>query len=77
MSRRWMKRKFFVNTTYLETQGLIRTKKIPGYHDKALKGDRKRQRSARLNKAYRVIYTITEKVELEVLQIEEINKHEY
>jgi proteic killer suppression protein len=62
---------------YLETQGITKTKKIPGYNDEALKGNRKGQRSARLNKAYRVIYIVTEKGELEVVQIEEINKHKY
>ncbi len=62
---------------YVETEGLAVTRKIRGYNDEALKGERKGQRSARLNKAYRVIYTVTGNNELEIVQIEEVNKHKY
>ena len=33
-------------------------KKFPGFHDEKLKGDRKGQRSSRLNLQYRVIYVV-------------------
>jgi proteic killer suppression protein len=36
--------------------GLLRARKIPGYHDEPLKGNRSGQRSIRLNQAYRAIY---------------------
>ena len=39
-------------------QGLNKVRKVPGYHDEPLKGNRRGQRSARLSKAYRAIYNI-------------------
>lgn len=62
--------------TYLETIGVVETRKIKGYHDEPLKGERKGQRSVRLNKAYRAIYTETVKGKIEVM-IVEVNKHKY
>ncbi len=50
--------------------------KIKGYHDEPLKGKRKGQRSIRLSKSYRAIYTI-KKNEIEFVSIEEVNKHDY
>ena len=40
----------------VEIYGIHEIRKIPGYHDEPLKGDRKGQRSVRLNKSYRLIY---------------------
>ena len=40
--------------------GLRETRKIKGYHDEPLQGDRKGQRSIRLNKAYRAFYIVKE-----------------
>ncbi len=55
--------------------GIRETRKLPGFHDEPLQGDRKGQRSVRLNKAYRAIYIETIQG-LELLVIE-VNKHEY
>jgi len=63
--------------SYIERIGLAETRKIPGHNDEALSGKRKGQRSARLNKAYRVIYILSSKAEIEIVQIIEINKHKY
>ena len=60
----------------VETDGLEVVRKVPGFHDEPLKGDRKGQRSIRLSRAYRAIYVI-KKQELEFVSIEEVNKHEY
>lgn len=38
--------------------GLLNVRKIPGFHDEPLKGERKEQRCIRLSKAYRAIYVI-------------------
>lgn len=57
--------------------GLEETRKRPGYHDEPLRGDRKGQRSIRLNRAYRAIYEIRNEGSLEFVSIEEVNKHEY
>ncbi len=56
-------------------QGIIMARKIPGYHDEPLAGDRKGQRSIRLNKAYRAIY-IEEQNSVKIIVIE-VNKHDY
>lgn len=65
----------WVNT--VELDGIRICRKLSGYHDEPLKGDRKGQRSVRLNKAYRVIYEETESGNLILIAVQEINKHEY
>jgi proteic killer suppression protein len=57
--------------------GLLEVRKIPGYHDEPLKGDRRGQRSIRLSKAYRAIYIINNKDEMEIVEVIEVNKHDY
>lgn len=61
----------------IERIGLLETRKIPSFHDEPLKGDRKGQRSIRLNKAYRAIYEISDKGEIHLIKIVEVNKHDY
>lgn len=57
-------------------KGLYEVRKIAGYHDEPLKGNRKGQRSIRLNVAYRAIYTI-KKGMISFVEVQEVNKHEY
>lgn len=57
--------------------GLGAVRKIPGYHDEPLQGKRKGQRSIRLNIAYRAIYTVNQANEIEFVEVQEVNKHEY
>lgn len=55
--------------------GPMAVRKIPGFHDEALKGDWKGCRSSNLNKQYRVIYSIHRK---EVMVcVEQIGPHDY
>ncbi len=61
----------------VELDGIRNTRKLSGYHDEPLKGDRKGQRSIRLNKAYRVIYEETNSGNIILIAVQEINKHEY
>lgn len=61
----------------VEKQGIREVRKVPSYHDEPLKGQRKGQRSIRLTKAYRAIYTEHKNGELEIILVEEVNKHEY
>lgn len=61
----------------VEDNGIREVRKISGYHDEPLKGDRKGQRSVRLNRAYRLIYIIDENGELEIIKVIEVNKHKY
>ena len=59
----------------VESQGLWEVAKNPGFHDESLKGERKAQRSVRMNKAYSIIYrVIKDRIHIELI---EVNKHEY
>ena len=55
--------------------GIRETRRLPGYHDEPLLGRRRGQRSIRLNRAYRAIYTET--IEGLKRTVIEVNKHEY
>jgi len=58
--------------------GLNEVRKISGYHDEPLQGDRVGQRSIRLNRAYRAIYIVEEPTNsVSFVEIIEVTKHEY
>lgn len=73
----YIKEKLLLWVDAVEKLGINKIRVIPGFHDEPLKGDRKGQRSIRLNKAYRAIYIENEKKEIVVISIVEVNKHEY
>ena len=60
----------------VEHDGLETVRKVPGYHDEPLKGERRGQRSIRLSRAYRAIYEIKQDV-VEFASVEEVSKHKY
>lgn len=61
----------------VEHEGLEESRKIPGFHDEPLKGKRKGERSIRLSRAYRAIYSVRSKGKISIAYVEEVNKHEY
>lgn len=61
----------------VEARGLEEVRKIPGYHDEPLRGDRQGQRSIRLSRAYRAIYVVKADGGIEFVSVEEVSKHEY
>lgn len=61
----------------IEEEGLECTRRRPGLHDEPLKGSREGQRSIRINRAYRAIYRVVSTEEIEVVRVEEVNKHDY
>ena len=61
----------------VEAQGLLQARRIPGYHDEPLKGDRLGQRSIRLSRSYRAIYKTEESGQAEIIKVEEVTKHDY
>ncbi len=73
----YIKEKLLLWVDSVERMGINKIRKIPGYHDEPLKGERQGQRSIRLNKAYRAIYIENEKKEIIIISIIEVNKHEY
>lgn len=57
--------------------GLDEVRKIPGFHDEPLKGNRKGQRSIRLSRSYRAIYRVLNDGTLRFARVEEVSKHGY
>jgi len=73
----YIKEKLYKWVEQIKLLGLSEVRKIKGYHDEQLKGDRFGQRSIRLNKAYRAIYVIKENEIIDFVSIIEVNKHDY
>ena len=69
--------KFKYWVSLVETMGLESVREIKGFHDEPLKGKRSGQRSIRLNKAYRAIDVINQDGGVEIVEVQEVNKHEY
>ena len=63
--------------TQVESLGIRKVMQIKGYHDEPLKGERKGQRSIRLNKAYRAFYRKLDNGAIEIIEVFDINKHKY
>jgi toxin HigB-1 len=61
----------------VEQYGLDEVRKVPGYHDEPLKGDRAGQRSVRLSKSWRAFYVIKEHGQVEFVLVQEVNHHDY
>lgn len=61
----------------VETQGLEEARKVSGYHDEPLHGERQGQRSIRLSRSYRAIYVVESEGVVRYVLIEEITKHAY
>jgi len=59
----------------VEQFGIREVSKSKGFHDEPLKGNRKGQRSVRLNRSYRLIYLARNNF-LEIILIE-VNNHDY
>jgi len=70
-------RKFRIWVTLIEESGIREMRKCKGFHDEPLKGKHQGQRSVRLNRAYRAIYVEHEMGEVELIEVLEVNKHEY
>jgi len=70
-------RKFRIWAALVEESGIREIRKHKGFHDEPLKGKRQGQRSVRLNKAYRAMYVEHDSGEVELIEVLEVNKHEY
>ncbi len=57
--------------------GILEVRKVSGYHDEPLYGNRLGQRSIRLNKSYRAIYVELNNGQIQFIEIVEVNKHDY
>lgn len=61
----------------VEMLGLREIKKVPGYHDEPLSGNRAGQRSIRLSRSYRAIYVEEKDGTIELVIIIKVSKHNY
>lgn len=61
----------------VERIGISEMRKIKGYHDEPLRGERIGQRSIRLSHSYRAIYVEQINGEIILLTVIEVNKHDY
>lgn len=69
--------KFRFWAALVEESGIREVRKSKGFHDEPLRGDRRGQRSVRLNRSYRAIYIEAANGELELIEVLEVNNHEY
>lgn len=72
-----LQEKFRAWLVAVNKSGLEETRKRPGWHDEPLLGDRKGQRSIRLNKQWRAIYIIKANGDVEFIEVTEVMPHEY
>jgi proteic killer suppression protein len=70
-------RKFRLWAALVEESGIREVRKHKGFHDEPLQGKRRGQRSVRLNRAYRAIYVEHDTGEVELIEVLEVNKHDY
>ncbi len=70
-------RKYEYWVDLLQTIGLREARKYKGFHDEPLRGDRRGQRSVRFSKSYRIIYREIQPSRFEVIEVLEVNKHDY
>lgn len=68
---------FDLRVEIIETDGFRAMQKVKGYRDHSLKGNRKGQRSSSLSKSWRVIYQLDEKTNQLIVDVLEVNHHEY
>ncbi len=61
----------------VEEDGIRKVRQLPGYHDEPLVGERRGQRSVRLNRAYRLFYQEDDTGTVTFILVQEVNKHEY
>jgi len=71
----WIAKEYEVWKELVLKQGPEVLREFPGYHDEQLKGIRSGQRSSRLNRQYRVIYTVDR--DLITVYVLEVTPHRY
>jgi proteic killer suppression protein len=74
---RFIRRKFFAWVDAIRRIGIRKVRVRPGFHDEPLQFDRFGQRSVRLNRSYRVFYVERRGGETELIEVIEVNKHDY
>ena len=73
----YLQEKFSAWLVAVNKAGLEETRKRSGWHDEPLQGDRRGQRSIRLNKQWRAIYIIKKNGQIDFVEVTEVMPHEY
>jgi proteic killer suppression protein len=73
----YIRDKFIAWALAVERVGMPETRKLAGFHDEPLKGVRNGQRSVRLNRSYRAIYVESIEGLVQLVEVIEVNKHDY
>jgi proteic killer suppression protein len=60
----------------IEKYGLEEVRRVRGWHDHSVKGDRAGQRAIYLNKKWRAVYVL-EGREVKIVKVIEVHPHEY
>ncbi len=68
--------KFYAWVRTVEKQGIEEVRKVPGFHDEPLRGNRVGQRSIRLSRQWRAIYAVVDG-EVELVEVQEVTPHGY
>lgn len=61
----------------IEEHGVWILRDFKGYHDESLKGAWHGYRSSRLNKQWRVIYSLDSNEDIQVVEVERVTPHDY
>ncbi|MGZ3789825.1 MAG: hypothetical protein ACXVLQ_14950 [Bacteriovorax sp.] len=69
--------KLFSWARLVERSGIREARKVASYHDEPLKGARIGQRSIRLSRSYRAIYIEEREGFINIIVVQEVNKHDY
>ncbi len=70
-------RKFYAWAQAVTLVGVGIVRQSPGFHDEPLHGGRMGERSVRLSRAYRAIYGESKDGEVEIVEVLEVNRHDY
>jgi toxin HigB-1 len=70
-------KKFALRVDLVSLDGLATARAIPGFRDHILKGEWKGRREIRLSNAYRAIYQERQSGAIQLVYVEEVNKHDY
>lgn len=72
-----VRRKLALWVRSVETVGIEEVRKLPGYHDEPLQGQRAGQRSIRPSRQWRAVYEMLNDGQIEFVEIQEVNPHAY
>lgn len=72
-----VRQKLFVWVASVEGRGLEEVRRQSGWHDEPLQGQRRGQRSIRLNIQWRAIYVVLTDGSIEFCEVQEVTPHDY